>query len=86
MAKYTVPNQAWLNLEGFKMKLLTNQHSILLSESVQNLIDNERKREDKKGGGCGNNNNNNNNNSGNGDDSHQKKKFKVENHTDQPPS
>ena len=65
------------------MKLLTNKHSTLLPESVQNLIDNKRKREDKKGGGGGNNNHNN-NNSGNGDDSHKKKKFKVENHTDQP--
>ena len=82
MAKYTVPNQAWLNLEDFKMKLLTNQHSILLPESIQNLIDNKRKREDKKGGGGGNNNNN--NNSGNGDENPQKKKFNVEHHSEQP--
>ena len=82
MAKYTVPNQAWLNLEDFKMKLLTNQHSSPLPESIQNMTDNKRKREDKKGGGGGNNNNN--NNSGNGDENPQKKKFNVVHHSDQP--
>jgi len=49
------------------------------------MIDNKQKREDKKGGGGGNNNNHNNNNSGTGDVNNQQKKFKVENHTDQPP-
>ena len=30
------------------MKLLTNQHLVLLPESVQNLIDNKRKQETKE--------------------------------------